>query len=150
VTYFEDIAVGETRQFGTYEATREGIVAFAEQYDPQPMHVDEEAARESMFGGIVASGWHVAAMCMRLLVENLLAESKAMGSPGVEELRWHEPVRPGDELAVATEVLAKRPSESRPDRGIVRVDVRAYNQDEALVTSMEALIFWERRGAGES
>jgi len=148
VTYFEDLAVGETRRFGTYEATKEEIVDFAERYDPQPMHVDEEAASESMFGGIVASGWHVGAMCMRLLVENLLADSKAMGSPGVDDLRWHEPVRPGDELAVETEILAKRPSESRPDRGIVRVDVRAFKRDETLVTSMEALIFWERRESG--
>jgi len=150
VTDFEDLAVGDRDRFGTYEVTRSEIVAFAEQYDPQPMHVEEEAARESMFGEIVASGWHVAAMCMRLLVEGILADSAAMGSPGVDELRWHEPVRPGDELAVETEILAKRPSESRPDRGIVRVDVRAYNQDDTLVASMEALVFWERRGTDDS
>lgn len=150
MTDFEDLAVGDRDRFGTYEVTRSEIVAFAEQYDPQPMHVEEEAARESMFGEIVASGWHVAAMCMRLLVEGILADSAAMGSPGVDELRWHEPVRPGDELAVETEILAKRPSESRPDRGIVRVDVRAYNQDDTLVASMEALVFWERRGTDDS
>ena len=150
MTDFEDLAVGDRDRFGTYEVTRSEIVAFAEQYDLQPMHVEEEAARESMFGEIVASGWHVAAMCMRLLVEGILADSAAMGSPGVDELRWHEPVRPGDELAVETEILAKRPSESRPDRGIVRVDVRAYNQDDTLVASMEALVFWERRGTDDS
>jgi acyl dehydratase len=148
VTYFEDLTVGEERTFGTYEVTREEIVEFAEQYDPQPMHVDEAAAEESMFGEIVASGWHVAAMCMRLLVENFLADSGAMGSPGVDELRWHEPVRPGDELAVETEIMEKRPSESRPDRGIVRVGVRVHNGDDVLVMSMEAIVFWARREAG--
>lgn len=148
MTYFEDLTVGEERAFGTYEVTRDEIVEFAEQYDPQPMHVDEAAAAESMFGEIVASGWHVAAMCMRLLVENVLAESEAMGSPGVDELRWHEPVRPGDELTVETEILEKRPSESRPDRGTVSVDVRMHNGDGTLVMSMEAIVFWARREAG--
>jgi acyl dehydratase len=148
VTYFEDLTVGEERTFGTYEVTREEIVEFARKYDPQPMHVDEAAAEESMFGEIVASGWHVAAMCMRLLVENFLADSGAMGSPGVDELRWHEPVRPGDELAVETEIMEKRPSESRPDRGIVRVGVRVHNGDDVLVMSMEAIVFWARREAG--
>lgn len=149
MTYFEDLTVGEEHTFGTYEVTREEIVDFAEQYDPQPMHVDETAANESMFGGLVASGWHVAAMSMRLLVENFLADSGAMGSPGVDELRWHEPVRPGDELAVETEVREKRPSESRPDRGIVRVGVRVRRGDDVLVMSMEAIVFWARREASD-
>ena len=143
--YFEDLEVGQQESFGTHEVTRAEIVDFAERYDPQPMHLDPEAAAESMFGELVASGWHVAAVCMRLLVEGLLADSGAMGSPGVDALRWHEPVRPGDELTVETEILAKRPSESRPDRGLVRVDVGVRNGERTLVMSMEALVFWERR-----
>jgi acyl dehydratase len=150
MTYFEDLTVGQQESFGTYEVTESEIREFAERYDPQPMHVDPEAAEASMFGGLVASGWHTAAMCMRLLVENYLADAAAMGSPGVKELRWHEPVRPGDELTVETEVLEKRPSESRPDRGLVRVDVGVRNGGGTLVMSMESLVFWERReGAGD-
>jgi acyl dehydratase len=148
MTYFEDLTVGQQESFGAYEVTESEIREFAERYDPQPMHVDPEAAEASMFGGLVASGWHTAAMCMRLLVENYLADSAAMGSPGVEELRWHEPVRPGDELTVETEVLEKRPSESRPDRGLVRVDVAVRNDGGTLVMSMESLVFWERRDNG--
>jgi acyl dehydratase len=149
MTYFEDLTVGQRESFGTYEVTESEIVDFAERYDPQPMHVDPEAARESMFGGLVASGWHTAAMCMRLLVENSLADSAAMGSPGVDELRWHEPVRPGDELVVETEILRKRPSESRPDRGLVRVDVAVRNGEGTLVMSMESLVLWKRRTPGD-
>ena len=148
MTYFEDLEVGQQESFGTYEVTESEIVDFAERYDPQPMHVDPEAAGESMFGGLVASGWHTAAMCMRLLVEEYLADSAAMGSPGVDDLRWHEPVRPGDELTVETEVLETRPSESRPDRGLVRVAVGVHNGEGTLVMSMESLVFWERRDGG--
>jgi acyl dehydratase len=148
MTYFEDLEVGQQESFGTYEVTESEIVDFAERYDPQPMHVDPEAAGESMFGGLVASGWHTAAMCMRLLVEEYLADSAAMGSPGVDDLRWHEPVRPGDELTVEAEVLETRPSESRPDRGLVRVAVGVRNGEGTLVMSMESLVFWGRRGAG--
>ena len=147
--YFEDLDVGGQESVGTYEVTESEIVEFAEQYDPQPMHVDPEAAEESMFGGLVASGWHTAAMCMRLLVEEYLADSGAMGSPGVDALRWHEPVRPGDELVVETEIIEKRPSESRPDRGLVRVDVGVHTTTGTLVMSMESLVFWERRTPDE-
>ncbi|MFB6227157.1 MAG: MaoC family dehydratase [Halobacteriales archaeon] len=143
--YYEDLTIGQQDTVGSYEVTESEIVEFAEQYDPQPMHTDPEAAEESMFGGLVASGWHTASMCMRLLVENYLADSAAMGSPGADELRWHEPVRPGDELTVETEVLEKRPSESRPDRGLVRVDVGVRNDEGTLVMSMESLVFWGRR-----
>jgi acyl dehydratase len=149
MTHFEDLAVGQQESFGTYEVTESEIVDFAERYDPQPMHLDPKAAAESMFGEVVASGWHTTAMCMRLLVENYLADSAAMGSPGVDDLRWHEPVRPGDELTVETEVLEKRLSESRPDRGLVRVDVGVRNDEGTLVMSMESLVFWGRREAGD-
>jgi acyl dehydratase len=148
MTYFEDLAVGQQDSFGGYAVTESEIIDFAERYDPQPMHVDPEAAGESMFGGLVASGWHTAAMCMRLLVEEYLADSAAMGSPGVDDLRWHEPVRPGDELTVETEVLETRPSESQPDRGLVRVDVGVRTDAGTLVMSMESLVFWERREHG--
>lgn len=118
--YFEDVAVGETERFGSYEVTRDEIVAFAERWDPQPFHMDEEAAQDSMFGGLVASGWHTACICMRLVVDEFLEDAASMGSPGVDELRWLEPVRPGDVLSARVEVLDKRPSEGLPGAGIVR------------------------------
>jgi acyl dehydratase len=144
-SHYEAVEIGETDSFGSYEVTREEVLSFGTQYDPQPFHTDPEAAEESMFGGLVASGWHTAAMCMRLLVENYLADSKALGSPGVDELRWHEPVRPGDDLHVETEIVGKRRLDSRPDRGLVRVDVGVYTGTDTLVMSMEAQVFWERR-----
>ena len=103
--YFEDIAVGEVREFGEYEVTREEILAFAEQYDPQPFHVDEAAAEASQFGGLIASGWHTASMCMRMLVDNHLSEAASAGARGVRELTWVAPVRPGDTLTCRLEVV---------------------------------------------
>jgi acyl dehydratase len=145
--YFEDVEVGETHEFGEYEVTEEEVVEFAEQYDPQPFHVDGEAAEESMFGELVASGWHTAAMSMRLLVEGPdgMEDRAAMGSPGVEELRWHQPVKPGDTLSVRTEVLEKRPSESREDRGYVKSRLETYNEDGDLVMSWVADTIYRRR-----
>ncbi len=137
--YFEDVAVGDSREFGSYEVTAEEIVDFAERYDPQPFHLDPEAAQDSLFGGLVASGWHTAAVCMRLVVDNLLSPETSLGARGVDELRWHRPVRPGDTLSVRTEVLDKRPSESNPGMGHVRSRLEGYNQDDELVVSWVAL-----------
>ena len=148
--YFEDVEVGETHQLGEYEVTREEIVEFASKYDPQPFHIDEEAARETMFGELVASGWHTASICMRLLVDGPVdAEDEAratMGSPGVDELRWHRPVRPGDTISATIEVLEKRPSESRADRGYVKTKLEGFNDDE-LVISWIGNVIWSRRNA---
>jgi acyl dehydratase len=120
---FEDATVGATATHGSYEVTREEIVAFGRQYDPQPFHTDAEAARESTFGGLVASGWHTAAATMRLLVDGMFAGSGALGAVGVDELRWPTPVRPGDRLSVATEVVGTEP-DYRPGVGLVSVRVR--------------------------
>jgi acyl dehydratase len=138
--YYEDTEVGETYETGSYEVTREEIIEFAERYDPQPFHVDEEAAEASQFGGLVASGWHTASMCMRLLVDDYLEEETSMGARGVEELRWLRPVRPGDELTVEVEILDKRPSESNPGMGHVRSKLTGYNGDG------EAVITWTAEG----
>jgi acyl dehydratase len=105
VRYFKDMAVGESWEFGEYEVTREEILAFAEQYDPQPFHVDEAAAEASQFGGLIASGWHTASMCMRMLVDNHLSESASAGARGVRDLKWIAPVRPGDTLTCRLEVV---------------------------------------------
>ena len=117
--HYEDIEVGETQEFGEYTVTKDEILEFAEQYDPQPFHVDEAAAEDSPFGELIASGWHTASICMRLLVRGPLGDQAGMGARGVDELRWHQPVKPGDTLSIRTEVLDKRPSKSAPDRGYV-------------------------------
>lgn len=141
--YFEDLQVGETAEFGRYEVTKTGIVSFAEQFDPQPFHLDEDAARESMFGGLVASGWHTAAMTMRLLVDNYLSESRALGAIGIDDLRFPNPVRPGNVLAVETEIVDTEPWDD--DRGLVHTAVTTRNQDGDPVLTMVGLVLWERR-----
>jgi len=145
--YFEDLTVGSTDAFGEYEVKKADIVAFAEQFDPQPFHVDEEAAGASPFGGLVASGWHTAAMTMRLLVENFLADSRALGAVGIDELRFHNPVRPGYVLAVETEIVEKEQWDE--DRGLVHTHVTTRNQDDVAVLSMVGLVLWERRSPPE-
>jgi acyl dehydratase len=119
--YFEDLAVGQTFVTGNVTVEPEEVKAFAAEFDPQPFHLDEGAARESPFGGLVASGWHTAALTMRLLVGGELQIVGGLIGLGVEELSWPRPVRPGDVLRVESEVLGLRPSQSKPDRGIVRV-----------------------------
>jgi acyl dehydratase len=137
--YYEDIAVGDTEEFGEYHVTQEEIIEFASQYDPQPFHTDEEAAKESAFGELVASGWHTAAICMRLLVDNMMDKRASMGARGVDELRWRQPVRPGDTIHLRTEVVDKRRSESDPGRGYVDNKMEGLNQDGEVVISWVGL-----------
>jgi len=139
---YEEIEIGATDAFGSYEVTSEEIVAFAEQYDPQPFHVDPDVAQDSMFGELVASGWHTAAMTMRMLVDNHLNESAAMGSPGLEELRWRHPVRPGDVLSVETEHVDKQPWDE--DRGVVTTEITTRNQNDDPVMVMTAKVLYGR------
>lgn len=143
--HFEDVSVGDTREFGSYEVSAEEIVEFAERYDPQPFHTDPEAARESMFGELVASGWHTASMCMRMLVDNYMNDSGAQGATGVDELRWRRPVRPGDTLSVRTEVLSTEPWVGAPGYGVVESETVVENQDDEEVLSMVARVLFERR-----
>jgi acyl dehydratase len=143
--YFEDFRPGQTVELGSRTVTEEEIVAFARQWDPQPFHIDAEAARDSVFGGLVASGWHTGAMWMRLYVDSLLDNTASHGSPGVEELRWLAPVRPGDTLTGRLEVLEAVPSERRPDRGTVRIRAEMVNQDGVTVMSMTTRGHFGRR-----
>ncbi len=127
--YFEDIEVGHTARFGRYEVTRDEVVAFAGKYDPQPFHLSDEAAAETHFGRLSASGWHTCAMTMAMVVENLNANRQAgLGSPGIDELRWLKPVYPGDTLTCETEILDKRRSRSRPEMGSYRSRMTVLNQ----------------------
>lgn len=135
--YFEDIVVGATNRFGSYAVTREEVTDFARRYDPQPFHLSDEAAAQTHFGRLSASGWHTCAMTMAMLVENLSTNRQAgLGSPGVDELRWLKPVYPGDTLSVETEVLEKRTSASRPEMGIYKSRITVFNQDGVAVMAM--------------
>ena len=143
--YFEDFEPGQVVELGSHTVSEEEIVAFARLWDPQPCHVDPEAARASVFGGLIASGWHTGAVWMRLYVDALLGGSDSRGSPGVEELRWLAPVRPGDTLTGRREVLETTPSERRPDRGTVRIRGELANQDGVTVLSMTSRGHFGRR-----
>ena len=135
--YFEDIEVGATARFGRYEVTREEVMDFARKYDPQPFHLSDEAAAQTHFGRLSASGWHTCAMTMAMLVENLTKNRQAgLGSPGMDELRWLKPVYPGDTLRCESEVLEKRRSATRPEMGIFKTRMTVFNQDDVAVMSM--------------
>ncbi len=145
--YFEDLAPGQVVELGSVLVTQEEILDFANRFDPQSFHVDPEAAKDSVFGGLIASGWHTGAMWMRLYVDTLLDGAASMGSPGIEELRWLAPVRPGDTLAGRLTVLETTPSERRPDRGTVRIRGEMVNQDGVIVMSMTSRGHFGRRPA---
>lgn len=130
---FEDMVVGTTTQVGTHTFTREEIVEFAQKFDPQPFHLDEAAAAESPFRGLVASGWHTCSVLMGMLVRNVLAGSTSMGSPGIDEIRWLKPVRVGDTITMMNVVVDKRVSQSKPDRGIVSTRWEGINQHDEIV-----------------
>src|SRR6202047_1290282 len=131
--YLEDFAVGQTFSSGRLRIDKERIFAFAAEFDPQPFHLDESAARHSIFGGLAASGWHTAAVTMRLLVEGELKPAGGIVGAGFDELRWPRPVRPGDELNVESEVLEVRPSKSHPDLGLIKVRMTTLNQNREVV-----------------
>lgn len=134
--YYDDIDVGHTRELGSYTADRRELLEFAERYDPQPIHVDPEAAAETPYGGIIASGWHTASACMALLVEGFLNETATLGSFGLDELRWRTPVRPGDTVSVEARVLEKTESSTREDRGYIESEVEGTNGDG------DEVIYW--------
>jgi acyl dehydratase len=137
--YFEDYQVGMVDEFGEVVVTADEIVEFARRYDPQPMHADPDAAGRGTFGGLIASGWHTAAMVMRLFVEHYLSKVATLPSPGIDELRWLKPVRPGDTLRVRVTVLETKRSRSKPDRGLVRSLVEVLNQDGDAVMSQRPM-----------
>ena len=142
---FDDFEAGQVFELGSHEVTEEEILAFARQWDPQPFHVDPAAAEKSSFGGLIASGWHTGALWMRLYVDSLLGGAAGMGSPGIEELRWLAPVRPGDTLTGRLAVLETTPSQRRPDRGTVRIRGEMLNQDGVTVMSMVSRGHFGRR-----
>ena len=146
-TYLEDFVVGDVVELGSCSVSREEIIEFARRYDPQPFHVDEEAAKHSIFGGLIASGWHTASMFMRLFVDGLIAGGASLGSPGVDEIRWLKPVRPGDTLTARAIVLETVPSRSKPDRGHIRVRYELFNQRGEQAMTMISRSIYRRRAA---
>ena len=145
--YLEDLYPGLTCTTATYKVSADDVKSFAGQFDPQPFHLDEAAAANTFFGGLAASGWHTAAITMRLLVGSELRPAHGFIGAGVEQLAWPRPVRPGDELRVQWEILETRPSRSRPTQGLARVRMTTLNQDDAPVQTMIANMVVPRRAA---
>ncbi|MDO8653002.1 MAG: MaoC family dehydratase [Undibacterium sp.] len=143
--YFEDFIPGSVIELGQRQVSEEEIIQFASQFDPQPFHIDKTAASDSIFGDVIASGWHTCSMIMRMVVDGFLNESTSMGSPGVDEVRWILPVRPGDTLTVTAETLESRPSTSKLDRGVVFTMWRAVNQEGKLVCTIKGMGMFGRR-----
>lgn len=137
--YYEDIEIGVVQSFGEYPVTREEVIEFATKYDPQPFHLDDEAAAKTHFGKLSASGWHTGSMAMRMIVDNFKKHEQAgLGSPGIDNLRWIKPVFPVDVLRCESEIISKRRSESRPEMGITIGRLTVFNQDDEPVMTMES------------
>jgi len=137
--YFEDYVAGSVHECGSIAVEEGEAVAFAQRFDPQPIHTDPAAAKQSVFGGLIASGWHTASLMMRLFVDHYLSRVASLSSPGVDELRWLKPVRPGDQLSLRVTVLETKRSRSKPDRGIVRSYIEVRNQRSEAVMTMNAV-----------
>ena len=144
--HWEDFAAGNVARYGPRTITREEILAFAAEFDPQPMHADEEAARATMLGGLVASGWHTCALAMRMMADGFVVASASMGSPGVDEVRWLRPVRPGDSLTLRSTVIETRPSASRPGMGFIKFRHEMLDQADNCVMTLVSSMMIARRG----
>jgi len=143
--YFEDFPVGDVRESAPRLVTREEMLAFASEYDPQPFHLDEGAAKGTIYGGLIASGWLTVAIMMRLLWDTLLKDAVSLGSPGADEIRWLKPVRPGDTLRARFTVVEAIPSRSKPDRGVLRTFTEILNQHGEIVMTLRGLGMFGRR-----
>jgi acyl dehydratase len=143
--WFEDYQPGAVYEYGWATVTEAAIVAFAREFDPQPIHVDAQFAASGPFGGLIASGWHTAGILMRMIADHFLSRVASLASPGIDELRWPAPVRPGDRLRLRTTITEARVSRSKPDRGLVRTRAELVNQDGAVVLSLVAMNLIRRR-----
>lgn len=143
--YLEDYRAGDSYEFGQICFGKSDIIDFAERFDPQVMHVDAVKSEQGPYGGLIASGWHTASMLMRLYVDHYLSAVGSLASPGVDELRWHRPVRPGDCLTLRVSVLSSRPSRSKADRGLVVSSLEAINQNQEVVCTMQAMNLFMKR-----
>lgn len=139
--YFEDYVAGAVHEFGAIRVEKQEVLDFGNRFVPLPYHTDQETAKKSIYGGLIASGWHTAGLMMRLYTDNYLSKVANLGSPGCDELRWDRPVFPGDELSLRVTVLETRRSESKPDRGIIRSFVEVLNQKGEMVMSLKMVNF---------
>ena len=146
--YFEDFPEGEVVEYGDRQVSAEEIVEFARAYDPQPFHLDPEAARDTQAGELIASGWHTVGLTFRMSMDAFIADSASQGAPGIDEIQWLKPVRPGDRLRVRRTILGARVSGSRPNLGIVRFRFETLNQDGEIVMRQTNSVFIARRAAG--
>src|SRR3984893_11577385 len=148
VRYWDDIKAGDVVDLGSRTMEKERMLSFAREFDPQPFHTDENAAKASIWGGLIASGWHTGSVLMRLFCEGFLKDTASLGSPGLDELRWLKPVRPGDTLGVRVKLLEVTPSRSKPDRGSARVSYEVFNQRREVVMTMKGMGMFGRRPTG--
>jgi acyl dehydratase len=146
--YWEDFKVGERITVGTVSVDKDEVIEFASRYDPQSFHIDEEAARQSIYGGLIASGWHSCALIMRLICDSYMLEAASLGSPGLDSVRWPKPVRPGDTLTAYRTTVESRESKSRPEAGIVKTLWEVENQKGELVMTMSGINLFLRRNPG--
>ena len=146
--YWEDIKEGDVVELGSRTMEKDSMVAFAREFDPQPFHTDEKAAEASIWGGLIASGWLTGSVLMRIFYDGYLKDTAGLGSPGIDELRWLKPVRPGDTLTVRLTVLETAASRSKPDRGIVRSLMEVLNQHGEIVMTTKGVNFFRRRPGG--
>ena len=146
--YFEDYRPGFVGEYGSITVSQEEVIEFARRFDPQEFHTDPIGAARGPFGGLIASGWHTSSLMMRLYADHFVSKVAGLGSPGIDELRWTRPVRPGDTLSIRVTILEARRSSSKPDRGLVRVQIEVLNQDKAVVMSLKAMtLFLCRKGS---
>ena len=143
--FWEDFPAGHAREFGGLQVTREAVIAFAREFDPQPFHLDDAAAEASLFGRLAASGWHTCAMAMRMMCDAYLLETASLGSPGIDDLKWLKPVYPGDTLYARLSVLEARPMASRPGVGLVKSHWDVKNQHDEVVLTMQGWNMFRRR-----
>jgi len=147
--YWEDFTPGQIIEYGPRQITREEIIAFGKEFDPQPFHLSEQTARSTMLGELCASGWHSCSIMMRMAADGFVLNSSSMGAPGIDEVQWLKPIRPDDELTLRATVLAKRASNSRPDMGFVNVQLELFNAQRERVMSLKAPLMFSRRKPGE-
>ena len=147
--FFEDVQVGTVLEFGNKKMTRQEIIDFAKKYDPQPFHIDEEAAKDSIYGDVIASGWHTGSVTMRMMVDHMVNDRAGLGSPGFNNLKFRLPVRPGDTLRVRSTVMDKKRSRSRPEMGTIFGLVEVLNQKDEVVMSFESLGMIKAQTLGE-
>jgi acyl dehydratase len=143
--HWEDLEVGSSVTLGPISPSREDIITFAQQFDPQPFHLDDEAAKASVFGGLCASGWHTCSLAMRLMSTQFLPNTTSLGSPGMDQVKWPKPVFPGDQLTLRHTILEKRASQKRPDVGLVRTQWEMFNQHNDAVLHMQSWSMFRRR-----